>query len=405
MRAATEQPLEAQALAKIERALHGKLRARKLSEDFIRRCCEDVIQKAAVEYLRAVEDGREIASPNAFIVDAAYKRALDELRRELRHADRDVAQTALETASSAAPATEEIALENLRLHELRQAIETLSPEQRQVLSLYYFEGRSAADGGRVLHLSENTFRRRLKKTLRILRRRLGVELPEPGSLPAIEIGLAAWASIGGARVPVATGPLEQAGAALAGTRDSLARLLGGGEGERVAVLFGGPAGKVAGGCAGAAVACVLGGVVGPGVGGIVAAGDPQKADRAEQVGSAGGAGRASLPRPGATVTQPSETPSQASAPPAATQPQSRESRAERRAAARKSEARQLEAQASAATRVARESESAPTSDATESSAGAAEPDAVVVVPSESSPAASQTAGEAAQTQQQFGAFK
>ncbi|MBK5218683.1 MAG: sigma-70 family RNA polymerase sigma factor [Thermoleophilia bacterium] len=405
MRAATEQPLEAQALAKIERALHGKLRARKLSEDFIRRCAEDVIQKAAVEYLRAVQDGREIASPNAFIVDAAYKRALDELRRELRHADGDAAQTALATGSSAAPATEEIALENLRLYELRQAIETLSPEQRQVLSLYYFEERSAADGGRVLHLSENTFRRRLKKTLRILRRRLGVELPEPGSLPAIEIGLAAWTSIGGARVPVGAGPLEQAGAALAGVRDSLARLLGGGDGERVAVLFGGPAGKVAGGCAGAAVACVLGGVVGPGVGGIVAGGDhPDKADRAEQVGSAGSAERASLPRPEPAVAQPGEAPSQAAAPPAATQPQSRESRAERRAAARKSEARQLEAQASAATRVARESESAPTSDATESSAGA-EPDAVVVVPSESSPTASQTAGEAAQTQQQFGAFK
>lgn len=402
MRAATEQPLEAQALAKIERALHGKLRARKLSEDFIRRCCEDVIQKAAVEYLRAVEDGREIASPNAFIVDAAYKRALDELRRELRHADRDVAQTALETASSAAPATEEIALENLRLHELRQAIETLSPEQRQVLSLYYFEGRSAADGGRVLHLSENTFRRRLKKTLRILRRRLGVELPEPGSLPAIEIGLAAWASIGGARVPISTGPLEQA---LAGARDSLARLLGSGDGERVAVLLGGPAGKVAGGCAGAAVACVLGGVVGPGVGGIVAAGDhPEKSDRAEQVGSAGGAKRASLPGPEATVAQPSETPSQAAPPIPAAQPQRRESRAEKRAAARKSEARQLEAQASAAARVARESESAPTSDATESSAGD-EPDAVVVVPSDSSPTASQTEGEAAQAQQQFGAFK
>lgn len=396
VRAVVEQPFEAEALGEIERSLHGKLRARQLSEDFIRRCGEEALQKAVVEYLRAVDQGREIRNRDAFIVDAAFKRAIDELRRESRCAEATDVETVLETGRTAAPATEEIALGHLQVDELHEVIAALSPEQRQLLSLHYFERRSAADSAQLLHLSETSFRRRLKRTLGVLRRRLGVELPERDSIPAIEIGLAAWASLGGARVPISIGPLEQASSALAGARDHLARLIGGGDSDKVAAVLGGPAGKVAGSCAGAAVACVLGGVVGPGISGIV--GGPDQADRGNRpvhVESVNSAERDSVrTAPSVEEAAPSPLPLADSA---------RSGRAARKLTAKQSEARQLETQTSATARVARESETS--QGAAVGSTAQAEPESVVVVPSESSPSPAQTTREETQAQQEFGAFR
>lgn len=396
-----KQRFEAEALEEIERSLHGKLRARRLSEDFIGRCAEEAIQKAVVEYLRAIEQGCEVRNRDAFIVDVAFKRAIDELRREARRADGTAVETILETGKIASPATEELALGLLRVDELREAIATLSAEQRQVLSLHYFESRSAAESAQLLHLSESSFRRRLHKTLRVLRRRLGVELPERDSLPAIEIGLAAWASIGGARVAVGSGALEQASAALMSARDFLARAIGGGDGERVTVVLGGPAGKVIGGCAGAAAACVLGGVVGPGIGGLGADPDqppPKAPTQAKEVVRA-----KSDPGP-----SPSPAPSVPTAPSSGQESGSSQTgrndpRATRKAAAQKAEERQLAAQASGPARVANETEASPS--VGEASGEAVEPESVIVVPAEESATPTQAASEEAQADAQFGGFR
>lgn len=275
-----ERPLQAEALREIERSLYGKLKAHRLADSFVERVGEDAVQKGWIEYLRAVGEGVEVENRDAFIVQAAFLRAVDELRREARQADGAALEAILESGGLAAPASDELAIEHLAVEELHQAIETLPAEERQALSLHYFEQLSDQRGAEILYCSERTFRRRVEKALRMLGYRLGVPAPEPGSELAIEIGLVAWVSLSGARVVPAGRLLDQLIAvgdsvrsAMASAfdrgREAAARLLTSGASEGVGAAASGPLGKAAGGvCAGALAACALTGVIGPGVGGV-----------------------------------------------------------------------------------------------------------------------------------------
>lgn len=265
-----DKPLKAESLREIELSLYGKLRAHRISDSFIDRCGEDALQRGIVEYLRVVKEGVSVRNPDAFIVDVAFKRAVDELRREAR-LQSAVAESAIDDRAEP-PDTEEMAIADVLVHELRQAIDALSPEEQQVLSLYFFEQRSAEAGAQLLHLSERSFRRRLKDAIAALSERLGVEIPDPGSGLAIEIGLVAWVSLRGARVAIRQGPLEHLASMVSWLWERLGELVtrttASGASERAGPLASGPAGKVVGGCAGTLAICALTGVVGPGVGGV-----------------------------------------------------------------------------------------------------------------------------------------
>ena len=271
-----EQPLQEEALREIERSLHGKLKAHRISENFIERCSEEAVQRGLLDYLRARAAGREIESRNAFVVHAAFHRAIQELRREARQVDGAAVESLLAGGHRAAPPSEELALEELQAQELHAAIDELPSETRQLLALHYFEQLSAKRAAEVLYLSEATYRRRLRRALIALAARLGVPAPDPDADLAIEVGFAAWASLGGAGVPLSHGPLDYAAAFLdrghAGLswvssrlRDPIARAEASGATEQAGVVASGPAGKVLGGCAAAAVVCVVGGTVGLGL--------------------------------------------------------------------------------------------------------------------------------------------
>ena len=174
-----ERPLQAEALREIERSLYGKLKAHRLADSFVERVGEDAVQKGWIEYLRAVREGVEVENRDAFIVQAAFLRAVDELRREARQSDGAALEAILESGGLAAPASDELAIEHLAAEELHQAIETLPAEERQALSLHYFEQLSDQRSAEILYCSERTFRRRLAKALGDLSRRLGVPAPEP----------------------------------------------------------------------------------------------------------------------------------------------------------------------------------------------------------------------------------
>jgi RNA polymerase sigma-70 factor (ECF subfamily) len=271
---------DAEALGTIERALHGKLRAHRLSDGFIERNCEDVLQQARAEYEDAVARGSEIDNPGGWIVSTAYRRAIDELRRELREVDEaelPATAGAVEGGDLFSP-TEEEAIDNVSADQLRETIAKLSAQQRQALGLYYFEEHTTREAAALLGCGETTFRRHLRSALRVLRQRFGV-VPEPGSELAIEVGLVAWASLAGARVVPGRGFLDQLVAAAdtmrdaAGTflergRDIATRLLASGGGESIGAAASSPLGRASGVCAGALAACVLTGVIGSGVGGV-----------------------------------------------------------------------------------------------------------------------------------------
>jgi RNA polymerase sigma factor (sigma-70 family) len=260
----------------MERDLRARLRAHRLSEAFVDRYAEDALQRGVVEYLRAREAGKEIREPAAFILEAAFRRAIDELRREARTAEGAEVEWLMDEAGEAYPSAEEIAVDAITASDLRAAIGCLPAEERQALSLHYFEEESAARAARLLYCSESTFRRRLHKALADLAELLGAPAPDPGSHRGLEIGLAAWTSIGGGRVVVSSSPLDHIVRALESLHSLpgrvLGRLRGTGTGvaaseapERIGAVAAGPAGKVIGGCAGAAVICALSGVIGPGV--------------------------------------------------------------------------------------------------------------------------------------------
>jgi RNA polymerase sigma factor (sigma-70 family) len=260
----------------MERSLRARLRSHRLSEGFVDRHAEDALQRGLVEYLRARENGKEIRDPAGFVVEAAFRRAIDELRREARRADGAEVERLLDMGSGSAPSAEQVVVEESDTAELRVAIEALPAEERQALSLHYFEEESAARAARLLYCSESTFRRRLNKALADLADRLGAPAPEPGSHRGLDVGLVAWASLGGGRVVVSSSPLDHLVGALESLHSLPARALGRLRGtgtnvaaseapERIGAIAAGPAGKVIGGCAGAAVICALSGVVGPGV--------------------------------------------------------------------------------------------------------------------------------------------
>jgi RNA polymerase sigma factor (sigma-70 family) len=247
-------PLEASALAEIEGAVRGKLKAYNLSDSFIERCIEDAVQKGLVEYLRALDKGEVVENRNGFVVRAAFVRAIDELRHEARQADGAALDAIIESGGgSSEPATDELAIEFLQAEELRTAVHQLSPEEQQVLSLHYFEEMTAEASAEALFCSERTYRRRLKQALGKLGQMLDAPVPEPGSELAIEIGVVVWVGLRGARVVLAQGPLEQfwtlVTETLAGRAESANR-----NSERIVAILNSSPGRVAGGCL---AACIL----------------------------------------------------------------------------------------------------------------------------------------------------
>lgn len=260
------------ALGEIERSLRAKLRSHRLSQPFIDRCAEDALQKGVIEYLRARKAGAEIRDPGGFVVQAAFRRAIDELRREARRADGAAVEALLASGRRAAPAAEEVALEEMSAAELHAAIDELPAEERQALSLHYFEELTNRRAAEILYCSERTFRRRLGSALTHLSQAIGAPAPEPGSQLALEAGVASWVSLSGARVLISSHPLSLFSGAIETAaqfvarltdrlRDPAARLSSGGTSEQLGAIVSGPAGKVIGGCAGAAIVCVLSGVV------------------------------------------------------------------------------------------------------------------------------------------------
>jgi RNA polymerase sigma factor (sigma-70 family) len=278
-----KRPLDADQLRAIEVALRGKLQAysSRPSEAFIDRNAEDLIQQALTEYAKACEDGQEIYNPGGWVVNTAFRRALDQLRREGREASPISAELALETTDGSSASPEEEAISHIEVEQLHSAISRLTVPQRQALSLYYFEGKSTRAGANELGWSEPTFRRRRDSALRALRERFGVievPLPEQGDRLAVEIGVGAYLSLAGAQGH-ATGIVDQLVAAADSVRsgataladrarDAATRLLSSGNGEVIANVASGPVGKTAGVCGAVVAAACAVGVVGPGVGGV-----------------------------------------------------------------------------------------------------------------------------------------
>lgn len=264
--------LDTDQLRSIEIGVRGKLRSARLPESFIDQQTEDLVQQAVAEYASASERGIKITNASGWIVNTAYRRAIDQLRHEKHEVEGTIEDIAVEATDETAPLPDEEALDHIEVEQLHRAINRLSTTQKQALSLYYFEDRTTRDGAKALGWSEPTFRRRRDDAIRNLRERLGVTVPE------FDIGLAAWLSlttsesrfgwitnnIGGTIETIRSGTIG----VVERTREFATRLLSSGGGE-TAIGIGSPASKAAAGvCATALAACTATGVIGPGVAGV-----------------------------------------------------------------------------------------------------------------------------------------
>jgi RNA polymerase sigma factor (sigma-70 family) len=401
--------LREEELSAIERSLHGKLRAHRVSREFIRRFGEDALQQGLTEYARAVCNGAQINNRDAWIVRASFCRAIDELRREAHQVDGAEIDALMEIEGDAAPPTEEIAVEHVLAEELREALKRLSPEEQCVLSLYYFEGLTTEASAKALLCSDRTYRRRLERALEKLGQLLGAPAPEPGSQLAIEIGLLAWVALRGARVVLPTHPLEQLAAAADGLREGaayLARQLRelasrpfvGEAAEKAGALAGGPAGKLAGSCASALALCTLTGAIGPGVGGVdvIGAARERVASKSQAQLPANATEREEDPATAATSLPERAPTTQALSEPA----ESPAGSASQHQTKRRADRRQVRRQTYGFARAGKESSPSPAV-RTDSSAGEEAEVSAEPAPGE----ASAPATEAEQAEQEFGAFK
>jgi RNA polymerase sigma factor (sigma-70 family) len=314
-----ERGLEPHVLRGAELALKHKLR-RKFSADFMARHADDLIAKAAKEYAVAVARGERIENPGGFLVDVAYKRAIDALRKEGNDPELDELEAASSLPDpSVADPSEELEREEVR-SQIHEAIAHLEGEERQVIALVYFEGMSGRESAGPLGMSETTALRRLRSASAKLREWLpAIEkgsfcaeaAPQLRALAAgtgeglevtqaklhlencaacretmarreafgFEVGLVAWLSLSSAASAQARPGDRLAGlaeatrhvlaSALDRARELALRLTGSGGAETAGGAGSAALGKAAAGaCATAAAVCAVTGVIGPGFGGI-----------------------------------------------------------------------------------------------------------------------------------------
>ena len=89
----------------------------------------------------------------------AHRRAVDHVRREeARRRRDDIAMTKLHPT----PDVEEMALALVTAERVREALETLPPEQRRAIELAYFDGKTYREVARELEIPEGTAKSRMR---------------------------------------------------------------------------------------------------------------------------------------------------------------------------------------------------------------------------------------------------
>jgi RNA polymerase sigma factor (sigma-70 family) len=296
----------------------GRLLRRKgFSREFVDRHAADLLAQAHLEYSRHLAAGEEIDNPSGWIVHCAWRRTQNALEQEDK-APRYVPiaagpQLAVETTP------EEEALEDDRRRKLQAAVEELSPEQRELIALTYFEGMSVREVSRALGWDKCKGDRRHHAALKRLKKLLAVT---DADALGIEAGLAAAAAQTARHRGLAgflTHTVPRAAAELLARAQELARrALAGGAAEPGVGNAAGLAARGAGACAAAAVACLASGVIGPGVGGLDVVGHRaapkhtvERREAAEPQGSTAAASAQTPPSPQAATgaRSPEPTPS------------------------------------------------------------------------------------------------
>lgn len=126
----------------------------------------DIVQDSWMTVVRQLDDLIEATAFPCWLFRIVHRRAIDALRRKQR---RRRFLGRYEEARETQPAPR---ADDVREEALTRALESLTPEQRALIRLYYFEELSLSEIGDVLSIPSGTVKSRLYHCRHALRRRM-----------------------------------------------------------------------------------------------------------------------------------------------------------------------------------------------------------------------------------------
>ncbi len=139
---------------------------------------EDICQAAFVRAYEALDSYNEHYAFSTWLYTIAYRLCLNHMRR--RHAAAGSGSLELEPPRDPAPDAGERLAGSEQARRLREriwsAVDTLSPAQKTAVVLFYREGKSCQEIGRVLGIPAVTVKSHLHRARAKLRERLGPEI-------------------------------------------------------------------------------------------------------------------------------------------------------------------------------------------------------------------------------------
>lgn len=139
-----------------------------------RGAAEDVVQEAFLSLWRTgTRYDRTRGSVRTWVLGIVHHRAIDALRRGIRHESRRAGDEGLEERFEARERTDVQAARREEAAEVRAALASLPPEQSRVIELAYFGGFSHAEIAHMLEMPIGTVKGRIRLGLGKLRGRLG----------------------------------------------------------------------------------------------------------------------------------------------------------------------------------------------------------------------------------------
>jgi RNA polymerase sigma-70 factor, ECF subfamily len=145
-----------------------------------RGAAEDVVQEAFLSLWRSgARYDRTRGSVRTWVLGIVHNRAIDSLRRNLRHDTRRASDEGIEERFEAKERTDLQAAHSEEAAEVRTALDTLPEEQSKAIELAYFGGFSHSEIATMLEMPIGTVKGRIRLGLDKLRGQLGQFMEVP----------------------------------------------------------------------------------------------------------------------------------------------------------------------------------------------------------------------------------
>lgn len=131
---------------------------------------EDVVQEAFIALWRQASRLDPARGIKSYLLTIVHNKAIDRLRHRSRLAESDIEEVGPLRSPAANP--EDIALQMQDREMVREALNGLSPEQRETVELTYFRGLTTVEAATRMQVPVGTVKSRLRLALGHLRQRL-----------------------------------------------------------------------------------------------------------------------------------------------------------------------------------------------------------------------------------------